>query len=55
MLDESYLRSLLTGGASPSQASPLVSAIPAVNWVNSTFGIPYRVLKLVGSMMSSRQ
>ena len=28
MEDESYLRLLLAGGASPSQASPLVSAIP---------------------------
>ena len=26
-----------------------------VNRVNSTFGISYRVLKLVGSSMSSRQ
>ena len=26
-----------------------------VNRVNSTFGIPYQVLKLVGSIMSSRQ
>ena len=26
-----------------------------VNWVNSTFGISYRVLKLVGSSKSSRQ
>ena len=27
----------------------------SVNRVNSTFGIPYRVLKLVGSIISSRQ
>ena len=29
--------------------------VPHVNQVNSTFGISYRVLKLVGSSMSSRQ